>query len=152
MMKLKELKVYNLSMELGEKIWSDVNTWDYYSKDTIGRQFIKAVDSVAANISEGYGRYHYCENINFCYYSRGSLFEAKTWTEKSFRRGLISEKEHAEIINELVVIAKMLNGYLKSIGKTNNSVSEPVPDYQEINDKNDADIWHNDQFPMINDQ
>lgn len=147
-MNLEELKVYNLSMELGGKIWSIVSTWDYYSKDTIGKQYIKAVDSIAANISEGYGRYHYHENINFCYYSRGSLFETKTWTEKSFRRCLINQKEHSEIINELVVIAKMLNSYLKSIGKTNNSVCEPSSDYPEINDKNDSDIWANN-VPFI---
>lgn len=58
-------------MELGENIWKIVTNWKYFEKDTIGKQLVKAVDSVAANISEGYGRYHFKENINFCYYSRG---------------------------------------------------------------------------------
>jgi len=43
---------------------------------------IKAVDSVAANISEGFGRYHYKEAKHFSYYSRGSLYETKTWLTK----------------------------------------------------------------------
>jgi four helix bundle protein len=74
-MKLEELQVYQLSMEMGERVWSIVIKWDYFAKDTIGKQLIKAIDSVAANLSEGYGRYHYKEKKNFSYYSRGSLFE-----------------------------------------------------------------------------
>ena len=35
-MKLDELQVYQLSMELGEKIWNHLISWDYFAKDTIG--------------------------------------------------------------------------------------------------------------------
>jgi four helix bundle protein len=71
-MKLEELQVYQLSMEIGEKIWS------YFEKDTIGKQLVRAADSVAANLSEGFGRFHFKEAKNFSYYSRGSLYETKT--------------------------------------------------------------------------
>jgi len=57
-MKLDELQVYQLSMELGERIWKIVMKWDYFAKDTIGKQSVRAVDSIPANLSEGYGRYH----------------------------------------------------------------------------------------------
>ncbi|MCK4664358.1 MAG: four helix bundle protein [Bacteroidales bacterium] len=50
-MKLEELQVYQLSMEIGEKVWNIVINWDYFLKDTIGRQLVRAVDSVAANLS-----------------------------------------------------------------------------------------------------
>jgi four helix bundle protein len=66
-------------MEVAEKIWEIVICWNYFEKDTAGKQLIKAVDSVAAKLSEGFGRYFYKENKQFCYYSRGSLFETKTW-------------------------------------------------------------------------
>lgn len=46
-------------MEIGEKVWKIVNAWDYFAKDTIGKQLIRSTDSIAANISEGFGRYHY---------------------------------------------------------------------------------------------
>ena len=36
-MKLEELRVYNMSMEMGEKVWSIVNKWDYFLRDTIGK-------------------------------------------------------------------------------------------------------------------
>ena len=60
-MKLEELKVYQLSMDIGERIWEIVNEWDYFAKDTVGKQLVRAVDSVAVPIesgSEGFGRYH----------------------------------------------------------------------------------------------
>lgn len=77
-MKLEELQVYQLSMGIGEKIWSIVIDWSYFEKDTIGKQLVRAADSVAANLSEGFGRFHFKEAKNFSYYSRGSLYETKT--------------------------------------------------------------------------
>ena len=52
-MNLEDLKVYNLAMELGESVWSLVDRWNYFQKDTIGKQLVKATDSIAANLSEG---------------------------------------------------------------------------------------------------
>ena len=51
-MRLEELRVYTLSMETGEKVWNIVTGWNYFEKDTVGRQLVRAVDSVAANLSE----------------------------------------------------------------------------------------------------
>jgi len=91
-MRLEEIRVYNLALDLAEKVWKIVSKCNYFAKDTMGKQLIRAVDSVAANISEGYGRYHYRENKQFCYYSRGSLFETKTWLGKAHNRNLIDDE------------------------------------------------------------
>ncbi|MFC4210150.1 four helix bundle protein [Pedobacter lithocola] len=40
-------------------MWNIVITWDYFSKDTIGKQLCRAANSISANIAEGYGRYHF---------------------------------------------------------------------------------------------
>ena len=116
-MKLEELQVYQLSMELGEKIWEIVINWDYFLKDTIGKQLVRAADSVAANLSEGFGRFFYKENKQLCYYSRGSLFETKTWLTKAKNRKLISEDKFENFSKEIDLIGKKLNSYIKSIGK-----------------------------------
>lgn len=81
-MRLDDLNVYKESMTIGEEVWDLVNQWDYFAKDTVGKQLVKSVDSISANISEGYGRFHYKENKQFCYYSRGSLTETSTWIKK----------------------------------------------------------------------
>lgn len=117
-MKLEELKVYDLSMDIAERIWKIVIGWDYFTKDTIGKQLVRAADSIAANLSEGFGRYHYRENINFSYYSRGSLFETKTWIKKAYNRNLISKVDYNSFTSEIDSIGVKLNNYIKTIGKT----------------------------------
>jgi four helix bundle protein len=141
-MNLGDLRVYNLAMDFGEKIWLLVNKWDYFQKDTVGKQFVRAADSIAANLSEGYGRYHFKEAKNFGYYSRGSLFETKTWLTKSFNRKLITEDEFKILIEQLESIGKMLNNYIKSIGQ----VREPEENYNTSFETGTRD------FPMTNDQ
>jgi len=122
-----------VSMEIGEKIWSIVSKWNCFEKDTVGKQLVRAIDSVAANLSEGFGRYHYKEKKNFSYYSRGSLYETKTWIIKAKNRGLITEIDFISFRQEINHIGKMLNNYIKSIGnyqtKDKNQVNEPDIDY-----------------------
>lgn len=119
-MRLEELKVYEMSMEMGDKVWSLVAKWNYFEKDTIGKQLVRSADSVAANLSEGFGRFHYKEAKNFSYFSRGSLYETKTWLRKAKNRGLINENEYSNYEMEINSIGKMLNSYIKSIGNTSN--------------------------------
>jgi len=54
-MKLEDFNVYNLAMDLGEVVYSEVIKWNYFDKDTVGKQLVRAVDSIAANLSEGMG-------------------------------------------------------------------------------------------------
>ena len=119
-MKLEEFRVYQMAMDMGEEVWSIVEKWDYFAKDTIGKQFVRAIDSVAANLSEGFGRYHYKEAKHFSYYSRGSLYESKTWLTKANNRKLVADDKFEEMITELDSIGVKLNNYISSIGKTLN--------------------------------
>jgi len=115
-MKIEDLQVYSLSMDMAERIWNIVIEWDYFTKDTIGKQLVRASDSIAANLSEGFGRYHYKENKNFSYYSRGSLYETKTWLTKAHNRKLISSENFQIFSHEIENIGIRLNNYIKSIG------------------------------------
>ena len=92
-MKLKELKIYNLADKISDKVWELVDQWKPFTKETIGKQLVRSADSISANIAEGYGRYFYKENRNFCYYSRGSLLETKNWLGKASWQGL-QKKNH----------------------------------------------------------
>jgi four helix bundle protein len=80
-------------------------------------QLVKAVDSIAANISEGFGRFFYKENIQFQYYARGSMSETKTWLTKSKARKVISEEQWEILMKKLEELGKRHNSYIKSIGK-----------------------------------
>jgi len=117
-MKLEEFKVYQMAMELAEKIWKIVILWNQFEKDTIGKQLVKAADAIAANLSEGFGRFHYRENRHFGYIARGSLFETKTWLTKAFNRNLVDEKDFSVFMKNIDQVAVKLNRYLKAIGNT----------------------------------
>jgi four helix bundle protein len=113
--KLDDFEIYNLAINLGEEIYSLVESWKYFDKDTIGKQLVRSMDSVSANLSEGLGRFHYKEQKNFTYYARGSLFETRTWLDKSFKRNLIDEHTYAKIDADLNVLGIKLNNYLKTL-------------------------------------
>ena len=115
---LDDFKVYQLAMELGENVWKIVSKWNYFCKDTVGKQLVRAVDSIVANLSEGFGRYHYKETKNFSYYSRGSLFETKTWLIKAKNRNLITNAEFEDFMNQIDSIGVKINNYINTLGKT----------------------------------
>ena len=94
-------------------------SWEYFAKDTVGKQLVRSADSISANIAEGFGGYHYKENKNFCYFSRGLIIETKTWLKKANTRNLIDETIYQELIKQLEIIHLKLNIYIKHIGNTN---------------------------------
>jgi four helix bundle protein len=116
-MELEDLRIYQMSMDLADKIWRIVSRWNYFEKDTIGKQLVRAGDSIGANLSEGFGRFHYKENKNFCYFSRGSLYETKTWIHKAYQRDLIKENDYQEIKENIRILSASLNSYINSIGE-----------------------------------
>ena len=117
-MDIDDLRVYQLAMKLAEKIWEIVIKWDAFAKYSIGKQYTEAADSIGANISEGFGRFHFKDSKNFLYYSRGSLFETKTWTTKAHNRQLITDDQFNELITDIRDLNIKLNNYINSIGKT----------------------------------
>ena len=113
---VENLNVYKQAMAIAEVIYKKVMQFPPFDRYSLGKQLTDAADSIAANISEGHGRYFYKENRNFCYYARGSLQETKTWLSKARARNLISEDEFSELIKELDTLHYNLNMYIKSIG------------------------------------
>ena len=75
-LKLNDIEAYTVAFILSNYVWDVVVKWDYFAKDTVGKQFVKAVDSISANIAEGFGRYSKKDKIKFFRYSFGSLYES----------------------------------------------------------------------------
>ena len=115
-MKLEDLRIYQMALEIGEVVWNEVSKWNYFEKDTIGKQLVRSADSIAANISEGFGRFFYRETKQFGYYSRGSLYGTKTWLEKAYQRRLINAETHERLMKDIDILAIKLNKYLQTIG------------------------------------
>lgn len=109
MMKLEDLEIYKMAMEIGDEIWFLVTGWENIAKYSMGQQVIRSADSVAANISEGFGRYHFKDRKNFMYYARGSHSETKTWLTKAFNRNIISDDSFKNLIEKLENLGVKIN-------------------------------------------
>ena len=110
------LRVYQLAEEIADLVWEVVIRWDHLAQDTVGKQFIKAADSIGANIAEGTGRGSFADNRRFARIARGSLFEVRHWLRRAYRRELLTENEVAnfrELVDELT---PRLSAYINSIG------------------------------------
>jgi four helix bundle protein len=121
---LEDLEVYQLAESFGDEVWFVVHEWEYFAKDTLGKQLVRSADSISANIAEGYGRYHYKENKNFCYFSRGSIIETKGWLKKSKNRQLLNEEKFDLLYGKLQTIHIKLNAYIKFIGNSGNKSNQ----------------------------
>ena len=123
----ESLRVYRLSEKLADEIWDLVIGWDIFARDTVGRQLVRAADSVGANIAEGTGRSSYQDNRRFVRMARGSLRETQHFLRRAFRRKLIGEPQVNRIKPLIDELAPRLNAYLKSIGtvKMKEETEEP---------------------------
>lgn len=112
-LQLNDISAYRISFHLSNYVWDIVIKWIHFSKDTVGRQIVKAIDSISANIAEGFGRYTKKDKISFYRYSYGSIKESFDWVEKAKIRNLISMEEYNHIVGELNKLPKELNSLIK---------------------------------------
>ena len=112
---ISELPIFISADKLCDKVWNMVAKWDYFAKKTLGDQIVRSADSVAANITEGYGRYHFNDYITFLYYARGSLYETKFWLEKARKRGLVDEQLYLEMKREYDKLPVEINKVIKIV-------------------------------------
>lgn len=115
---LSNLEVYKIARQLSDLAWTIYNKMNWETKKIIGQQFIESVDSVGANIAEGYSRYHYLDRIKFYYNSRGSLSEANEhWIElinSRYKIEVIAYKKFKELSQSLSL---KLNNFINSTYK-----------------------------------
>ena len=117
--KINELKVYQLSRELSSKGWDLYSNLNFEHKKIIGDQFIRSIDSIGANIAEGYGRYHALDQIRFYHNARASLFEAiYHWSSLLFERGIISQTDFEFLSNQSKELEIKLNNFISATRKS----------------------------------
>lgn len=112
-LKLNDISSYKKSFALSNLVWERVQKWDFLARDTVGKQFIRSVDSISANIAEGFGRYYKKDKILYYRYSFGSVYESLDWNEKAVQRKLLTQDDYAFILAELTDMPRELNTLIK---------------------------------------
>ena len=118
--KYEELNIYKLSENLSDKIWDIVITWNNFEKDVLGKQLVKATDSISSNITEGSGKGSYIDYKRYLKISRVSLFETKHWVHKVFKRKLLNEADKdtiTKMIDELIPRLSVFINYMDTKSK-----------------------------------
>ena len=110
------LRVYKLSERLADQTWKIVIRWDNLAKDTVGKQLVRAADSIGANVAEGSGRGTEPEIRRFLRIARGSLYETKHWLRRAYKRKLLTDKQVNDLLPIVGELTPKLNAYLRSIG------------------------------------
>ena len=127
----ENLAVYQLAERLADDVWELVLQWPRLAQDTVGKQLIRACDSIGANIAEGSGKGTYADNRRYVRVARGSLYESRHWLRRAFRRKLLTSDQTDRLRPLLDELGPRLNAYLRSIG----SSARPINPQKSTSDK-----------------
>ncbi len=135
-LRFEELRVLQAAEEVADGIWREVVKWNPFAREVVGGQLARAADSIGANIAEAFGRFHFGEKLQFLYYARGSLFEAKYWLNRASTRSLLPAAQAKGYADQLTDLARQLNTFAADL-KTQRrnpqpsptAVREPAPEY-----------------------
>jgi len=116
--KLGDLRVYQSALELSHGAWEIYSALPREFRFDIGSQFLRAVDSIGANIAEGFGRFHYKDKTKFYYNARGSLWETKHWIYLLHKRQFIDKERFDAFMKKIQETGRLLNNFIKATGES----------------------------------
>ncbi len=119
-----DLECWRLSRQLRQEIYKIIHQLPEEEKYALGLQMRKASISITANIAEGFGRYHFQENIQFCRNSRGSLYESHDHLITCYDEHYIDKTKFDDVTKLIEPAAKSLNGYLRWLNKQKDELSK----------------------------
>ena len=111
----EDLEVYKLSREFSRNVGQLIRILPQEEEYNLKSQIRRAKLSVTNNIAEGFGRYHYQENIQFCRQARGSVCELIDDFNECFDNGYIDQDYRDQLKNDAYHLIKVLNGYIAAI-------------------------------------
>lgn len=110
----KDLEVWKVARELRREFYKLAKALPDFEKFGLASQLRRAAASMTANIAEGFGRFGYQENIQFCRQARGSLYELRDHLTTCVDEGYLSLAEGRRLDGMAQSVARLLNGYLRS--------------------------------------
>lgn len=113
----EDLSCWQKARGLRNEVKDLISTFPDYEKYELVSQMRRASRSVTHNIAEGYGRFHFQENIQFSRIARGSLHELLDQFITAFDEGYISEEAYKKFKKQVNTCLAVLNGYINYLKK-----------------------------------
>lgn len=114
----EDLKVWQMASKIRNGIFVLVKKFPASEKYRLTDQMIRSSRSISDNIAEGYGRFHYQENIQYCRQARGSAYELINQLLTAFDCKYINENELSINKNQIIECLQLLNGYIRYLKRT----------------------------------
>jgi four helix bundle protein len=119
----QDLEVWKLGRNLRGKLYEIAKGLPVHERYNLSAQIRAAAISLTSNIAEGFGRYHYKENVQFCRIARGSACELIDHLTTCLDEGYIPMAQHEKLVQELGTFLRVLKAYIKAIGPLGTSFS-----------------------------
>lgn len=112
----QDLEVWQVGRDVRVRLYIVATRLPDRERYNLSAQIRRAAVSLTANIAEGYGRFHFKENIQFCHIARGSAYELIDHLISYQDERYLAKEEVETLHRELLTFVRLLNGYIRSIG------------------------------------
>jgi four helix bundle protein len=128
---IEQMDFFKRYVAVSNWVWHVVETWKPLTQDTIGKQLIRACDSIGANLVEGDGRYTHADALHFLVIARASAREMRYWLERASDRCLLEPEIAGRQIEEITSATRMLNQLINYRRNRSSStrIKEPIAYY-----------------------
>jgi four helix bundle protein len=109
-----DLQVWQLARDLRKQIYDVFHGFPAEERYALTQQLRRAAISITANIAEGFGRYSYQENVQFCRLARGSAYEVRDHLFTAYDQRYLATEEHQRLEALAQRVIMTLNGYIRS--------------------------------------
>lgn len=116
-------------------------TFPSEEKWALKQQLNRAVQSIPANIAEGYGRFYFQETIRYSYIARGSLEETYSHLVLAEKLGYLRPEAFEDLEKQIVRIKQLINGYIAFLKKSKIGLNEPGNNFSPKISENLEDIY-----------
>jgi four helix bundle protein len=124
-MNLDKLEVWTRAKDFALAVYTEVVPHlPADEKWNLTQQLKRAAQSIPANIAEGHGRFHFLDNVCFCYIARGSLVEVQSHVSLAHELGYLSDEIYNRITSRTESIGKQLNNYIAYLKRSKQGEKE----------------------------
>ncbi len=123
---LETLQVWQRSLAFAVEVCTNVlPKLPIQEKWSLIDQLRRSVQSIPANVAEGYGRFYFQEGVRFCYVARGSLEESFSHLALAHRLGHLDDEDYECLDGQINELRRMLNGYIAFLKESKRGALEP---------------------------